>query len=43
VLASLRESSRLFSTHLSTMIEGNRLTHKQVAQVIGKQGHIPGR
>ncbi len=43
VLASLRESSRLFSTHYSTMIEGNRLTQEQVAQVIGKQEHFPGR
>jgi Fic family protein len=43
LLASLRESSRLFSTHYSTMIEGNRLTQEQVAQVIGKQEHFPGR
>ncbi len=26
VLASLRETARLYSTHYSTMIEGNRLT-----------------
>jgi hypothetical protein len=26
VLANLREAARLFSTHYSTMIEGNRLT-----------------
>gem|GEM_PF-5293552 len=26
VLATLRETARLFSTHYSTMIEGNRLT-----------------
>lgn len=43
VLATLRESARLFSTHYSTMIEGNRLTQVQVAQVIDKQGHFPGR
>ena len=43
VLASLRKSSRLFSTHYSTLIEGNRLTQEQVAQVIGKQEHFPGR
>ena len=43
VLASLRESSRFFSTHYSTMIEGNRLTQEQVAKVIGKQEHFPGR
>ena len=43
VLASLRESSRLLSTHYSTTIEGNRLTQEQVAQVIGKRQHFPGR
>jgi len=43
VLASLRESARLFSTHYSTMIEGNRLTQEQVAQVIEQQEHFPGR
>ena len=43
VLASLRESARLFSTHYSTMIEGNRLTQEQVTQVIAKQEHFPGR
>jgi Fic family protein len=43
VLASLRESSRLISTHYSTMIEGNRLTQQQVTQVIAKQEHFPGR
>ena len=31
VLANLRETARLFSTHYSTMIEGNRLTQEQVA------------
>ena len=35
VLANLRETARLFSTHYSTLIEGNRLTQEQVAQVIG--------
>lgn len=34
VLASLRETARLFSTYYSAMIEGNRLTQEQVAQVI---------
>ncbi len=33
VLASLRETARLFSTHYSTMIEGNRLTEKDVKAV----------
>jgi Fic family protein len=43
VLARLRETARLFSTHYSTMIEGNRLTQEQVAQVIGADQHFPGR
>jgi Fic family protein len=43
VLATLRQSARLFSTHYSTMIEGNRLTHDQVFKVIEKQDHFPGR
>ena len=43
VLASLRETARLFSTHYSTMIEGNRLTREQVAKVIADDRHFPGR
>jgi Fic family protein len=43
VLANLRETARLFSTHYSTMIEGNRLTQEQVTQVIGGDQHFPGR
>ncbi len=43
VLANLRETARLFSTHYSTMIEGNRLTQEQVAQVIGGDRQFPGR
>src|SRR5438552_12599720 len=43
VLASLRETARLFSTHYSTMIEGNRLTQEQVSKVIEQQQHFPGR
>jgi Fic family protein len=43
VLANLRETARLFSTHYSTMIEGNLLTQEQVAQVIGADQHFPGR
>ncbi|MBI4906433.1 MAG: Fic family protein [Acidobacteria bacterium] len=43
VLANLRETARLFSTHYSTMIEGNQLTHGQVIQVIGGGSHYPGR
>jgi hypothetical protein len=43
VLTALRETARLYSTHYSTVIEGNRLTQEQVSKVIGKQGHFPGR
>jgi Fic family protein len=43
VLATLRQSARLYSTHYSTMIEGNRLTQEQVSKVIEKQEHFPGR
>src|ERR1035438_9360527 len=43
VLANLRETARLFSIHYSTMIEGNRLTQEEVAQVIGGDQHFPGR
>lgn len=43
VLASLRESARLYSTHYSTMIEGNRLSQVQVAEVIEDKRHFPGR
>src|ERR1700693_6148131 len=42
VLANLRETARLLSTHYSTMIEGNRLTQEQVAQVIGGDPHFQG-
>lgn len=43
VIADLRETARLFSTHYSTMIEGNRLTQEQVAIVIAEDRHFPGR
>ena len=43
LLATLRETARLFSTHYSTMIEGNRLTQEQVAKVIGEHQSFPGR
>ena len=43
VLANLRETARLFSTHYSTMIEGNLLTQEQVALVIAEDQHFPGR
>ncbi len=43
VLATLRATSRLSSTHYSTMIEGNQLTPEQVGKVIGEHQHFPGR
>ena len=43
LLATLRETARLYSTHYSTMIEGNRLTQEQVSKVVGRQQHFPGR
>jgi Fic family protein len=43
VLATLRETARLFSTHYSTMIEGNRLTQEQVLKIIENQAHFAGR
>ncbi|HVX83687.1 MAG TPA: Fic family protein [Phycisphaerae bacterium] len=44
LLASLRESARLASTHYSTQIEGNRLTQAQVKDVLeGGDVHLPGR
>src|SRR5580704_11304191 len=43
VLAALRETARLYSTHYSTLIEGNRLTQEQVSKVIEEKQHFPGR
>ncbi|MFA6526948.1 MAG: Fic family protein [Candidatus Babeliales bacterium] len=43
VLASLRQSARLQTTHYSTMIEGNRLTMDQVENLIGLGVTFPGR
>lgn len=43
VIARLRQTARLFSTHYSTMIEGNRLTQEQVAEVIDQGRRFPGR
>jgi Fic family protein len=43
VLSSLRETARLYTTHYSTMIEGNRLGPNQVEMVLKHQGHFPGR
>jgi Fic family protein len=43
VLASLRETAKLYTTHYSTMIEGNRLGPNQVKEVLKLKGHFPGR
>jgi len=43
VLAGLRETARLFSTHYSTMIEGNRLAREEVSSLIEHGRHFPGR
>ncbi len=43
VLTSLRETARLFTTHYSTMIEGNALSPHQVEEVLKHDGHFPGR
>lgn len=42
MLASLRETARLRTTHYSTQIEGNRLTEVEVRAVVGG-AHVPGR
>lgn len=43
ILSSLRETAKLYTTHYSTMIEGNRLSPEEVKQVITLNGHFPGR
>ncbi len=43
LIASLRESARLLSTHYSTQIEGNRLTLPEVQQVLARGAGFPGR
>jgi len=43
ILASLRETARLYTTHYSTMIEGNRLQPNQIEKVLKHEGHFPGR
>ena len=43
VLASLRETAKLYTTHYSTMIEGNQLKPEQIKEVIQHKGHFPGR
>lgn len=43
IIASLRESARLTSTHHSTAIEGNLLSPSEVKEVIAGGGHFPNR
>ncbi len=43
LLLSLRETARLFTTHYSTMIEGNRLEPDQIEKVLKHKEHFPGR
>lgn len=43
VIASLRETAKLFTTHYSTMIEGNQLKPNEIQVVIQEGGHFPGR
>jgi Fic family protein len=43
VIASLRETARIASTHHSTAIEGNRLSMSEVRDVIIGRGHFPNR
>lgn len=43
VLTSLRESARIYTTHYSTMIEGNRLNPEEIEEVLTHKGHFPGR
>lgn len=43
LMASLRESAKLTTTHYSTKIEGNRLTQEEVIAVIKNQKTIPQR
>lgn len=43
VLASLRETARLYTTHYSTMIEGNRLEPNQIEQVLNNEAHFSSR
>ncbi|MBS0621994.1 MAG: Fic family protein [Verrucomicrobia bacterium] len=43
VLRSLRETARLYTTHYSTMIEGNRLDPEQIEVILKHEGHFPGR
>lgn len=43
LLASLRETAKLYTTHYSTMIEGNQLKPNEIKEVIQLKGHFPDR
>ncbi|MDX8431595.1 MAG: Fic family protein [Candidatus Algichlamydia australiensis] len=43
ILTSLRQTAKLFTTHYSTMIEGNQLEPLEVKKVLKHNGHFPGR
>jgi Fic family protein len=43
VLASLRETAKLYTTHYSTMIEGNQLKPAEIKEIIQFEGQFPGR
>jgi len=43
VLTSLRETTKLYTTHYSTMIEGNQLKPSEIKEIITLEGHFPGR
>jgi Fic family protein len=43
VLLSLRETAKLYTTHYSTMIEGNALSPQQIEEVLKYEGHFPGK
>jgi Fic family protein len=43
VLSSLRETAKLYTTHYSTMIEGNRLEPGQIEALLNDKEHFPGR
>jgi Fic family protein len=43
LLASLRETAKLSTTHYSTMMEGNQLAPGEVKELITAEGHFPGR
>ncbi len=43
VLASLRESGKVYTTHYSTQIEGNQLSPEEIKKTLTLKVHFPGR